>query len=165
MINIRNNTFETNSSSVHAMVVANEPWKADTEVTAFIGEYGWGRELLDTPDEKISYLYTAACDIHCRDMQKELRDILTCYGVRFSIGRYPVFQKYGSEQYLSNGHVDHCDEAAEFVAAMLSYGDLLMRYLFCPGSFVVISNDGDDTGWYEEKINVDYPHTLFEKGN
>lgn len=69
MKKIRKGTFETNSSSMHSLVIENEEkikeleknqlklnGKGEIEVT--LGEYGWGLNFLTTQQEKLNYLVT-----------------------------------------------------------------------------------------------------------
>ena len=61
MIKVRYGQFETNSSSTHAMIVCNEEPKNIPPFVYFgIGDFGWRRDLLKTPEEKAAYLYTSA---------------------------------------------------------------------------------------------------------
>ena len=59
---IRKNIFETNSSSMHAIVVTNS--KPDTEDFKYrtlefkVGEFGWEHIRYYDPDAKASYLWT-----------------------------------------------------------------------------------------------------------
>lgn len=56
---IRQGTFETNSSSVHSIAIRGESLLASREeVIIKFGEYGWGYEELRTPSEKASYVLT-----------------------------------------------------------------------------------------------------------
>lgn len=61
----RNGTFETNSSSVHSLVIDNsgrEPSKLtlneDNKVIAYLGSFGKDYMLYSTQEEKLSYLLT-----------------------------------------------------------------------------------------------------------
>ena len=60
MIQIRQGTFETNSSSVHELVI---PKDCELHIPAKVyltgGEYGWGPE---TTDDTINYIYQACLD-------------------------------------------------------------------------------------------------------
>lgn len=173
MIQIRTGVFETNSSSTHAIIIAEKGALIDPVLHFSIGEYGWENSVLHTPSEKASYLYTAACDIYCRDMGQELFKLLTPYGVQCILDEPAEFQFYertdgATACYLDNGHLDHCGEAQEFVDAVLSDGDLLIQFLFSPQSFVVTTNDnldGDEYADIMSAANVSYPHKRFDKWN
>ena len=57
---IRSNVFETASSSVHTFVISKEmPTKTNYgTILANIKEYDWGHEVLDCPEDRLSYLMT-----------------------------------------------------------------------------------------------------------
>lgn len=62
---IRKNVFETNSSSVHSLVIAKEGREkselrvnADGEIEVEFGSFGTNFELFFSQDEKLSYLIT-----------------------------------------------------------------------------------------------------------
>lgn len=66
MIQIRNNIFETNSSSSHSIVVSeknrgycyNMPIDSKGTLIIEFDDYGWGPEILYTPYEKLCYWMT-----------------------------------------------------------------------------------------------------------
>ena len=62
---VRLKTFETNSSSCHSMTLLAKANDIDTipdiskeSLRLSLGEYGWGDDILDTTEEKLSYLLT-----------------------------------------------------------------------------------------------------------
>lgn len=161
MINVRTNIFETNSSSVHAMIITDKKVKPDAVVHFNIGEFGWEKETYYTTDEKATYFYTAACCCHGSTVKQLIKNLLEPYGVQCEFGE-AIFNEYG----LDNGYIDHDYEAVDFVDALLADADMLIRYLFSEDSFVVTSNDNEwDDSFIENATNVHYPHTEFVKGN
>ena len=62
--NIRKSVWETNSSSVHSLVVCNIDSESsqiikiskDLSIEFYGGEYGWGPDSCDTAEEKANYL-------------------------------------------------------------------------------------------------------------
>lgn len=70
MKTIRNSLFETNSSSVHSIVVnGQDEYSYKNFDCVNLDEFGWGYgedNLLKTPDQKLSYLFTYAI---CRLME------------------------------------------------------------------------------------------------
>ena len=173
MIKIRNGCFETNSSSVHAMIVTKE--KTDVEpsnkfVHFGLGEFGWEENGYYDPDEKASYFYTAACAVMNRDVKDEITALLKPYGIKCKFDR-PVFNSYTSSYdgsvhiYLDNGSIDHDYECKKFVDAMMNDSDMLVRFLFNDDSFVQTGNDNSDMEWYSELQTIIYPHDKFIKGN
>ena len=63
MKTIRKGIFETNSSSVHTLVIAHDnPEIPITKLYFSLGEFGWGPELLNSVEERASYLWTYIVD-------------------------------------------------------------------------------------------------------
>ena len=85
---IRTGTFETNSSSMHSLIVENfsekfNPHKTETSslkkdengnLHVRLGEYGWGIEILDTQQKKLNYLVTSIVCYKWIDSQEDLED-------------------------------------------------------------------------------------------
>ena len=166
MIQIRNGVFETNSSSTHSIVLADKNVEPGLFIDFSMGEFGWRFEKLTTPDEKASYLYTAACCLYNRDMYQDLYEILVKYGVSCTCS-VPAKkdEKYG---WIDNGWVDHVEGLNRFVDRMLTHEHALIRYLFSDQSFIVTGNDNcdeDQYEWMQKQLDVDYKHEIFYKGN
>lgn len=171
MIKIRNDCFETNSSSVHAMIISKEEISPVNVTVHFdIGEYGWEEREYHDIDDKASYFYTAACAVKGYDVEDEITNMLSPYGIKCKFG-IAKFKSYKSSYdnktytYLNNGYVDHDYDCADFVNAMMNDPDMLVRFLFNNDSFVHTGNDNDEMEWFDEVRNTDYPHDLFVKGN
>ena len=167
MIKIRNNVFETNSSSVHSIVVSTEPVNSIPGTIWFgIGEYGWEMDELKDSFSRASYFYTAACCLYNRDIAPDLYDMLTPYGYELVFDK-PIFDEDG---WLTNGHIDHVDGCKEFVDTLMGDADLLIKFIFNDHSFVITGNDNCDEidwDWMHNKVSrADaYEHLNFEKGN
>ena len=69
MKQIRRGTFETNSSSMHSLVIENDKSISELEksqlklnkkgeIRVHLGEYGWGLDFLTTQQKKLNYLVT-----------------------------------------------------------------------------------------------------------
>lgn len=161
MIQVRNNVFETNSSSVHAMVITNAKVRPDTNVFFGFGDYGWENQTYHETKDKAAYFYTAAVSLYGNEINQKIEDLLSPYGIKCKFA-IPVFSRRG----LESGYIDHEHEAYDFVDALLSDADLLIRYLFSEDSFVVTSNDNEwDDNYIRNATNVNYEHVQFEKGN
>ena len=83
---IRSGTFETNSSSVHSLVIfdkksrlspSNLPVNSDRILEIAAGEYGWGYEMLETQLEKTEYLFTLLCCYEGIENQEDLEENMT----------------------------------------------------------------------------------------
>lgn len=135
MKQIRRNVFETNSSSTHSICISKTPVTVGKNNYAIfnIGEFGWTEERVDIAD----YLYTAIlCMDDSEELLKELKDILD----RHSIGYDFETPDYSDSGYLKNGYIDHSYDTREFIDAVLSDEDMLMRCLF-GDSCVYTGND------------------------
>ena len=148
MKQIRNNVFETNSSSTHSIAI---PKKCDKSnyMSFHIDEFGWGWYEADAAD----YFYTA---IHETSDTKEevdekiarLTSILESNNIEYYFGDVDCHEwtsDYNGHKYLSldNGYIDHGDELKDFVEELLNDEDKLLRFL--NGGLVFTGNDNSDT--------------------
>ena len=169
MIKIRKGMFETNSSSTHTIILTDNNCEPGAIVDFRIGEFSWEFERLDTVDEKASYLYTAACLYHGRDVYQDLYEILSRYGVKCSCTKPVEFDKE-YEGCIDNGYIDHgcIDDLPDFVELVMSDDNALIRYLFSHESFVLTGNDNcyeNEERWVEKQLDVPYTYQKYEKGN
>ena len=176
MIAIRNGCFETNSSSTHAMIVSTEKVNDYSlfDVEMNIGRFGWEFKLLDTPNEKASYFYTAACCYFEEDVFDQIQEMLKPYGIRCYTKNPPVFklcEAFDNESfyYVYNGYVDHND-TRDFLYYLMDDPEHLISYLFSDKSYVVTGNDNCNDAeytWFYNEINKadNYEHKYFWKGN
>ena len=153
MIQIRKGIFETNSSSVHAIVVAKENKNIVTNqiVNFSIQNYGWAHPSLFDIDELASYFYTACCEIYSKDMQGEIRSMLPEDTIAvFCRPKFSTFE-FDNKTYktLDNGDIDHVDELRPWVEELLHNKDKFINYLF-GDSFVIISNDNSPSEELED---------------
>lgn len=192
MRQIRQNTFETNSSSTHSICISKNPVVdvRNKHVYFGSGEFGWST---DTVTDTASYLYTAMVTAYSpqefREKLEKLKNILDKYGITYDFSpveeiksdytpdySYLVFTK---DRYAS---VDHAAECIPFIESLLNDEDMLLRYLF-GDSCIYTGNDnsneyGDDcyrafdTIWDDEKCEdvPNYKHDeehydYFFKGN
>lgn len=126
MIQIRNNVFETNSSSTHSICISKKPVDAGDHVDFHIGEYGGSLDEVDAAD----YLYTAILMFDdWKELLGKLKDILDSYGVRYTFEK-PEFEEDNGYNWLVNGYIDHGYDTRDFVDAVLHDEDMLMRLLF-----------------------------------
>lgn len=174
MLKIRRNVFETNSSSVHSIVICTEPLEINYPLIAVfdIGEFGWSMEVLDDSWERASYFYTAACALRQHDVKDEIINLLEPLGIEcvFDEENSPVYTTYDNYRYLDNGGIDHVDECKDFVDALMNDGEKLAKFILDDRSFVVTGNDNCDDidrEWMERKEAkaAAYEHIVFYKGN
>lgn len=170
MIKIRNNVFETNSSSIHAICVSSKPVDAHgLTVTLRIGEFGWEHEWYQDIDSRASYIYTAACYIYGRDFYNDFKELLEPYGIEVDKdwdygAKFNTFDD--GDSYLANGYIDHGGELQEFVDRCLNDADVLIRFIFGEESFVMTTNDNCDYDDEEDNAQVEAgDNELIWKGN
>lgn len=136
---IRNNVFETNSSSTHSIAISKKPVVIGKSIHFGIGEFGWENDCVDTAD----YLYTAILEQDNRDdLLNRLKEILNSYSIEYEFDE-PLWRQSSYGNYLGYGYIDHSYELREFLDTILSDEDLLMRYLF-GDSNVYTGNDNQD---------------------
>lgn len=166
---IRNNVFETNSSSTHSICISKKPIIVDdinTNCVGFChGEFGWEFNRYDSIDERASYLYQAICDVYYNDKDarndamNQIYDVLGQYG----ISCYFEPDKKDSWGY-PEGYIDHGSETIDFVQAVLHNENRLLRFLF-GDSFILTGNDN----CYENEVpqyNVpESEYEIYYKGN
>lgn len=162
MKQIRNNVFETNSSSTHSICISKKPVMAGKYIRFSIGEYGWENDCVDTAD----YLYTAILEQHDFDeLLVKLKDILDSHSIEYEFDK-PV---------RNYGYIDHGYEAREFIDAVLSDDDLLIRCLF-GDSCVYTGNDNSsdydsmcyaayETIWDEDDDYKEIPNPNHDPAN
>ena len=171
MINIRKNVFETNSSSVHAICISKDKeLEIPKELTFCFDDYGWQDNLLNTPIQLASYLYTAIYNLYF-DNKDELNDFKNyIYDTLGKHGCDCTFDEPKNERYgIDYGYIDHLGELVPLIESLRKSEKKLLRFLFSPDSFIVTGNDNSDTfyDWLDEfedskeKKKVD----IYVKGN
>ena len=129
-ITVRNGVFETNSSSTHSIVISK---KAVTEfpksINFYQGDFGWEFEQYSLP----TYLYTAICNRD--DYIEKLKSVLDKHNIEYTF----------DDSY--EGYIDHESELEDFLEAVFSDEDLLLRCLL--GDSVVYTGN-DNSGYTED---------------
>lgn len=152
MIKRRENIFETNSSSMHSIVVSSIDRGYDYNLTVTddgtlyvnFGEFGWGPEILKYPIEKLSYYITDQFGGGCYDedtnFDSMVRDILEDPRMKNLIeilkSNVPGFKKLelGPAEYYRFGYVDHQSSG-------LTSGEDIADLIFNSSKIIVIDND------------------------
>ena len=128
MINIRRNLFETNSSSVHSLVIPkNQDIKIPRKRSLFYRDYGW--EAGGTYDT-LSYIYTA-CKDRGDEYVERFIEYLTDKGIE--VTEYHSSNMFG---------IDHSDEVP--LDDLFNNTELFDRLLFGVKSFIQTGNDNTD---------------------
>lgn len=141
MIQIRKGVFETNSSSTHSICISKAPVTHLPKSVVFrAGEYGWENRRVENT---ASYLFTAILDgppALRTERLARLENSLASLGIE-CVFRYPTWiAEYGCYE---NCYIDHGYELGDFIDAVLSDQDLLVRYLF-GYSCIYTGNDNQD---------------------
>ena len=149
MKQIRQNVFETNSSSTHAFCISKSK-ELDIPEKMFIefGEFGWEFAKLDTPEEKASYLYTGFMNYsnNCEDVKNQIFEWLSDEGIDVE---FQQAQPETEDTWHNMGYIDHGGEYMYFINDVVNSKKKLMRFLFNKDSFVLTGNDNsDDPDWW-----------------
>ena len=151
---IRQNVFETNSSSTHSICIAkNTELTLPKEIRFTFGEFGWEHDHLYSISEKASYLITGFYQIERQDDFDKIINKLENRGIKVYIENYDE---------TGYNYVDHGDELAPFLNDLLESEDKLFNFLFSNLSFIITGNDNSD---HNTEIEVDYEYDEYYKGN
>ena len=183
MIQIRKGMFETNSSSVHALIISkNMDSIPDRELHISHGEWGWEQARYSDPDDKISYLCQAICDCCGKDidlMSNRIDALLNPLRERgiTCIVKDDYFEpdKYGCIE----GYVDHADTLCnsytrtsdgDYLSTICGEGsvlktlmddtDMLIRYVFGDSTLVTTNDNCDYENGHIEDV---YGHIKEDK--
>lgn len=161
---LRQSVFETNSSSTHCLSVRNAD--ASDAIRQYMQEngktlnvkgdsFGWEFETYDTPDKKLSYVYTLACSYSWDEyltMREFMKETLR------SVGFEPIFEEMKERKYSPDGdsfvepvqqeswdvYIDHSECLEDFADKIFSDKDLMLSFIFNKGSYILTGNDNDD---------------------
>lgn len=158
---IRQNVFETNSSSTHSICIAkNAELIIPKKLHFSFGEFGWEYDTLNSAGRKADYLYTGLFANERISDIKKVGEILKAKGIDISFEK--ATYKKGSTYSYNSGYIDHSNELNEFLDAVCDNEETLFQFLFSPLSFIITGNDNSDM---DVDINVLYEHEKFYKGN
>ena len=157
----RQSVFETNSSSIHSLSVRNAD--SSDAIRKYMQEngktlnikgdsFGWEFETYDTPDKKLSYIYTLACSYGWDEyltMREFMREALQ------NVGFEPIFEGMRERKYSADGDsfvepiqrnswdvcIDHAECLKNFAEKIFSDKNLLLSFIFNEGSFILTGND------------------------
>lgn len=170
MINIRKNTFETNSSSTHSIVIVKDEKELDIpdKMTIHLEEdFGWDYRIFNSAEDKLEYLIFGIIDsadsiTEAIENIEKLVQIVKKWVNKIYIKGIKL-ELYSDKFYISTeGYLDHGNYTKELLDNVLNNEELLKRFLFSPLSFIATGNDNEE-GY--PTINVDYEYDEFLKGN
>lgn len=172
MIMIRRGTFETNSSSTHALCIKKEiPKNLPKEIYFGLGCFGWEKEKSTDMTTKATYLHTAILDCYSDDEDKynnyknNITNILREYGIE---------SKWEEPKKSSNGnydwydyYIDHSYEMESLLEIIPDQPQLLIEWLCNDESWLVTDNDNSDMEYFDwalDKFKGD-DYYVYVKGN
>lgn len=157
----RQNCFETNSSSVHAIAIGKKEWGDFPDAVYFTcREFGWQKKCLNDVFIRASYLFTALYqlkddnDIDYEDWRDYICSVLGKHNTKciFYIPKEDDFY-----------YVDHVDQLKDWLAELRGSETLLTHFLFSSDSFVKTGNDNVGSRPYVEES--DSYLDVYVKGN
>lgn len=159
MRTIRNNTFETNSSSTHSIVISKNKYILPKRVIFEVDEFGWEH---DTRYNTSDYLFTAILQNDNREKNIErLKSILDKNNISYTFPEEFV-KDNNIEAYNIDGYIDHAGELEGFLEDLLNNEDKLLRFLLSD-SYIITGNDND---YDDEDNSLDYDdEDIYYKGN
>ena len=165
MKTIRNNVFETNSSSSHSLCIkANNKLNSsyltvddiDNYVHVEFGKFGWGYEETNDQYDKLSYLVTMLIETEsngCKSIQdlyktkgfnsinEVIKEYYKCDGIIIdSIVRPSSWD----ENYLNHdGYIDHqsCENYSTIQDFLDDWGVTIEQFIFNSDIILIIDND------------------------
>lgn len=174
---IRQLCFETNSSSVHSIVIGNnreDIYANLPKVQYFKGDsFGWEVRQYNDANTKAAYLWTGIVrlydedDINVDELRRSITEILHKYGIEAIFQEVGMIKsKYSDRKYFGfledddYAYIDHSYDLKDFVKIVATDDNLLMNYLYSEGSMI---GTGHDNGEDDEEGTVILPkNVLFE---
>lgn len=156
---IRRGLFETNSSSVHAIVICRDtrPLKVATDsfpknITFSCDEFaGWDHEVFNDYQAKADYLYT--CMVCMAEDNKHYLNSWK-YQIMSYLALWNIECKFNkeSERYATLPHLNF-DYILNFIKFIMKDEIHLLDYLFNPKSFFEKGNDNEDCNFDFENVS------------
>ena len=169
---IRKGTFETNSSSVHSLVVCKGDIKDIPDSIMFdLGEFGWEQSLYADRNVKATYINTALWQYFVEwnkdktkyyEYQKKITDILKSCGVEAS---WKDIEKLDKNDFY---FVDHVTELITIINDFIETPELLIKWL-CNGKSLLITDNDNDGCEFVSEYSKEYAgnpgYEIFWKSN
>jgi len=182
MINIRNGAFETNSSSVHSLVIRKDSWFDndidDKYYTVKGGYYGRCPQIpLESTQEKLDYIWTMVNGLfgqHCIDWKNKIYEYVDI--TRFEKWKQMIFEICPHAE-LEEIDPEGCDVWIDHVYELEAFADAvesdprILRYFLLSYSWIDISGD-EYANWADilpypwgEIVEINNHTLLYVKGN
>ena len=156
---IRRGTFETNSSSTHAICITKKEIYKDLlpkHLTFYHDEFGWENAEYSTLRKRASYLYQAICD--CYDKEEKIDKLNQITTI---LDHYHITCEFkANDGDYEDGYIDHAENLIDFIDKILKNEDAFMKYLF-GNSFVITGNDNGYDFNERMRVRLDDEHTQY----
>lgn len=145
---IRNNVFETNSSSVHVIAIGKEyDEKVVPDHIYFeLGEFGWEVNVYKDITSRASYLYTAIC---YNDNYIEAQDYIDY--IAETLREQSITCEFEHPSKDNFFYIDHAEDLCDWLKDLREDESKLLMYLLSPSSEIRTGND--DNGGSEPKTD------------
>lgn len=147
---IRKNTFETNSSSTHAIAIPKEPsYKKLSHVDFKWGEFGWEYVIYyDTPN-KANYLYTMIRYFNGEYIPEYNKSNLYLETIKKYLDEENITYSFelSTDDTWGDGYIDHGGDTPDVIEGILKTKESFLAYLFDERAYVSTGND-NDRGYY-----------------
>jgi hypothetical protein len=192
MINIRKSVFETNSSSVHSLIIQKDDWYNDKiDYTPYVIEGGYYGRCPQIPIEnvegKLKYIWTMVNDLWGLDFKSYLdadgnllpseeREVCYKNEIRFHRWRNKLQKMFPNAEFITipvgnwDYGIDHVQGLTQFADDLENHPELL-TYLLFAYSWIDIGGD-EYANWpcilpypWEELVDVNNNTVLYVKGN
>ena len=179
MKTIRYGSFETNSSSTHAIVIPKSAKEEDWDMGDSLDhKYDFGREecrLVDHWDEKLAYTYMILKDFRKTKVTKDTiiefkKKVNKIYKEVEQIVKYKPYDGDPKPddifKYIDNHswerpypYVDHCEDfdTNGFLDRILNDDEYLKKFLFNNGSYITVGGD-EYRGYNIKTIGFEYDY-------
>lgn len=146
---IRRNLFETNSSSVHSIVITKEPLSNIPKSLCIVRkEFGWENRTYHDIEDRVSYLYTGILECFKNDEQERYINKLIKFIEKLGV-EVEIDHERDDSYYFG---IDHVDELLDFIKDIFNDEDYLFNYLFSPTSYIMTGNDNEDPNPYDDEV-------------
>ena len=165
---VRRNTFETNSSSTHAIGIPRESgYKKLTHIDFKWGEFGWEFEIYYDTFSKASYLYTMLqyFDGHYKPEFNKYAEYLEKIKKYLDEENITYTFEEPRDSSWDNGYVDHGGDTPDVIDGILETKESFLTYLFDERAYVSTGND-NDWGYNTLEPDIDgVEYNVYYKGN
>ena len=170
---IRINCFETNSSSLHSLVVASGNRHVPDYMTKELikvtgGEFGWEWDVHRDPETKLNYLYTGLKSFIDSDDSEDVKKYSSILEkVKNALESVGIQVEWSQKEdgYYSNGYIDHVSRIRDFLGFIGESEDNILDFIFDDNSAISTGNDNEDTDNPQDITPEGVDYVEFYKGN